>query len=63
MSKGNHAFKETEVARTIVAVRKAGLTDFTLRIVTRDGRTLEIKSGQGGPDTLDPSADEWKVAW
>lgn len=58
MSKGKHAFKETDVSRAIRAAHKAKLKDFTLRIT---GDAIEIKTSEATqPTTID--ADEWKVA-
>jgi hypothetical protein len=58
MSKGRHAFKETDVTRAIRAWKKAGLGDPTVRI-TKDA--LELKSGEASqPSTaiIDGEATE-----
>jgi hypothetical protein len=62
VSKGNYPFKESDLARTVRAGRKAGLTDFTARVITPDGRVFEISCGEAaGQAAVDLAADEWKV--
>jgi hypothetical protein len=59
MSKGNFAFKETDLARAARAALKAGLKEFTVRVTTRDGVVFEIRSGQTN-DEGDPAVNEWE---
>ena len=42
MSKGNHAFKETEMARAVRAVRKTGLPVKSVRVNTQGEIQVDI---------------------
>ena len=56
MSKGKHAFMETEMARAIRAVRKAGLPVKSVRVNTQG----EIQVDIGPPQAHDSSpVNEW----
>lgn len=58
MSKGAHAFKETDVARAIRAAQKTGLSVGRLKI-----KPGEIVIETGPPTTPEGNgADEWKAA-
>jgi hypothetical protein len=56
VSKGSHAFKESDVARAIRAAQKAGLNVSKFRI-SKQGE-IEVEAG---PPTAADTPEEWTV--